>query len=351
MSEEFIKKGIKALSFAAIAALIIYFSVVVLDILIMLVISILIAFIFDPIVSFFQRKGIKRIYSILAVFLLSVVVLSFGFSVLVPKIITQFNAISKNFTEENVTLFITNTLTSLESIFPFIDVQQTTNKFSTYLSEMIVGSVDNVSQIVTSLFSILAIMVIVPFMTFFILKDKTSIIKGIINIMPNKYFEVSYSVLKKMAKQLGRFVRGWILDAFIVGFLSAIGLTILGIDNSVTIGFIAGVGHLIPYFGPVIGGLPAIIIAIIQFGDFSMLPSIIVMFVIVYTFDNGFIQPNVFSKSTDLHPLIIILLILLGSKLLGILGMLLAVPVATVVKTAAKEIYFGYKNYRIIKQE
>ena len=167
--------------------------------------------------------------------------------------------------------------------------------------------------------------------------------------MPNKYFEMSFSVINKMSFQLGRFVRAWIFDAFLVGFLASVGLSILGIDNSITIGIIAGVGHLIPYFGPVIGGVPAIIISLVQFGDFSMLPAISTMFIIIYTFDNGYIQPNVFSKSTDIHPLMIIILILMGSKLMGILGMLLAVPTATVVKTAAREIYHGYKHYKIIK--
>jgi predicted PurR-regulated permease PerM len=99
----------------------------------------------------------------------------------------------------------------------------------------------------------------------------------------------------------------------------------------------------------VIGGLPALLIALIQFGDFSMLPSIVMLFAVIYTLDNGFLQPKIFSKSTDIHPIVIILLILIGNELLGIFGMLLAVPTATVIKTAAREIYIGYKNYKIIK--
>ena len=167
--------------------------------------------------------------------------------------------------------------------------------------------------------------------------------------MPNKYFEVSYSVIRKISIQLGRFVRGWIFDAFMVGLLSGIGLAILGIDNAASIGLIAGIGHLIPYFGPILGGIPAIIISVIQFGNFSMLPKILLMFCCIYLLDNGFIQPNVFSKSTDIHPLMIIFLIIIGSQTMGILGMLLAVPAATVIKTAAREIYLGYKNYKIIR--
>ena len=80
-----------------------------------------------------------------------------------------------------------------------------------------------------------------------------------------------------------------------------------------------------------------------------MAPLIILLVIITYTLDNGFVQPFVFSKSVDMHPIVIILLIIAGSQLFGILGMLLAVPTASVIKTAAKEIYFAFKNYRIAR--
>lgn len=75
------------------------------------------------------------------------------------------------------------------------------------------------------------------------------------------------------------------------------------------------------------------------------------MILIVYIIDNGIVQPYVYSKSVDMHPLIIILLILIGSQLFGVLGMLLAIPTATVFKTLVKEIYFALKNYKIAKME
>ena len=232
---------------------------------------------------------------------------------------------------------------------PFLDAKAIADKLSNFFSSLVFSTINNFTNILSSIVSVIAISVIVPFMTFFILKDNKWLIRSIINIMPNKYFEMSYSVINKISIQLGRYVRGWILDAFLVGLLSGVGLTILGIKNSVTIGIVAGIGHLIPYFGPIVGGVPAILISIIQFGDLSMLPSIIFMFLLIYAFDNGFIQPNVFSKSTDFHPLIIIILIIAGEQLLGIFGMLIAVPTATVIRTAAKEIYSGFKNYKIIK--
>lgn len=331
-----------------LAGLLLYFSVIIFDIIVLLVISILLAFILNPLVMFFEKNGFNRLFSVLLVFLITAVIIGFGFSVIIPKIAKQMNVLAANLSKENIDHVLGSFNQTIEEFLPFVSADEITNQLSNFFSNLFFTSIDNISVIVTSIISVIAISVIVPFLTFFILKDKHRIVKGIIDVMPNKYFEVSYWVIKKISHQLGRYVRSWIFDAFIVGFMATIGLTILGIQNSITIGAVAGIGHLIPYFGPVIGGLPAILISIIQFGDLSMLPSITLMFVIIYTFDNGYIQPNVFSKGTDIHPLLIILLILVGSQAMGILGMLLAVPVATVLKTAAREIYHGYKNYRII---
>ncbi len=349
LSDTVIRRLIKIAGLVAFTIIAIYFSLYFLDIIIILVISILVALIFHPLVTFFEKNGLNRLSSVLLVFLIGALILFIGFSVVIPKIASQMNTLASTLNRETIVEFIQAIEAEVKAYVPFLESQDFATQIAGYISNLVFESIDNVSNIISSIASVLAIVVIVPFITFFLLKDKSKIIKGIIDIMPNRYFEMSYSVIRKISNRLGRFVIAWILDAFLVGLLSAIGLTILGIENSVSIGFVAGIGHLIPYFGPIIGGLPALIISLIQFGDFSMLPEISLMFVIIYTLDNGFIQPNVFSKGTDLHPLAIIILILIGSKIMGVMGMLLAVPTATVVKTASREIYHGYKNYRIIK--
>lgn len=319
------------------------------DIILILILSILLGMIINPLVNILERRGIGRLFSVVIVFLLLGVIFILGMSFFIPMIISQMNTIAGTLTQENVSQVLVQIGDGIKNYIPFLDSSKLTEQLSTGISNILFNSFDDVSNLVSEIFSVLSISVIIPFITFFLVKDHTQISKGLISIIPNRYFEMSYSVLKKINYQLGKYVRSWILDAIFVAILSAIGLTILGIKNSITIGIIAGIGHLIPFFGPIIGGLPAILISIIQFGDFSMLPAIIIMFVIIYTIDNGFIQPNIFSKSTDLHPLAIILLIIAGSKVMGIFGMLLAVPIATVCKTAIKEIYFGFKNYKIIK--
>ena len=347
--DQFLQQIGKVILSILTVALIILLSYYFFDIIIMMIISILIAMIFNPVVSELEKKRIPRLVSVLLVFLFSTIIVLSGFSILIPKIANQMNTIAETLNQRNINIILTEIESFFQTYLPFISSTNLAVQVEEFLSTLILDSFANFSEILTSILSVLAISVIVPFMTFFFLKDKNRIMKGIIDMAPNRYFEMFYSVMKQISHELGRFVRGWILDAFIVGAMSAVGLMILGIDNAVTIGFIAGVGHLIPYFGPIVGGLPAAFISIIQFGDFSMLPAITVMFLIVYTFDNGFIQPNVFSKSTDIHPLMIIILILIGSQVLGIFGMLIAVPTATVLRTAGREIYKGYKYYNIFR--
>ncbi|MFA7289012.1 MAG: AI-2E family transporter [Melioribacteraceae bacterium] len=347
--EVYIKKIIRLSGIVISLLLSLYLAYLFIDIIVIITISLLIAMIFNPVVDFIEEKGLPRLFSVFIVVITAGCAIALGIWILIPKIMGQFNTILATLSKESVENFSGQLETFIKKFVPFVNSSELVAKIQNLLTNSIYNVVNNLSDFISSILSLLTLFVIVPFMIFFFLKDKKSITKGIINIMPNRYFEVSYWVIRKISIQLGRFVRGWILDAFLVGFLSALGLSILGINNSVSIGVVAGIGHLIPYFGPIIGGIPAIIISVVQFGDLSMLPSILVMFLIIYTIDNGFIQPNVFSKSTDFHPVTIIVLIIAGSKLLGVFGMLLAIPTATVVKTAAKEIYNGYKNYKIIK--
>ncbi len=348
-TENQIKTSIKYLwLFLSVCALFVI-SFLFVDILSMLAVSMLLALIFNPIVDFLERNGLSRLISVLAVYIIAGLIIAASFSFLIPRIINQFNSLSATLTQDNLQTFFQQFEKSLKDTFPFLQSINIVDKLTVFTQGMVSNWANNINEILYSIVTVLSIIIIVPFMTFFLLKDKKNLIRGIINIMPNKYFEVSYSVINKISAQLGRFVRGWILDAFIVGLLSGIGLSLLGINNAISIGFVAGIGHLIPYFGPIIGGVPAIIISLIQFGNFSMLPSILIMFLCVYAIDNGFIQPNVFSKATDIHPLSIIILIIAGSELMGIVGMLLAVPITTVIKTASREIYLGYRNYKIIR--
>lgn len=348
ITDELIRKIFKWSGIILGCAILIYFGYIIFDVIVILIISLLIAMIFDPLVGLLEKYRFNRLSAVVVVFAIAGAVIYFSLSIFIPKISNQLNSIYESISKEEISQLFLQIENEIKNLFPFLENVDLGKQLGIVFSDIIMNSINNLSNILTSIFSIVILAVLIPFITFFLLKDNKQILKGMVSIAPNRYFEMSYYVIRKIRRQLGRFVRAWIFDAFSVGLLTTIGLTILGINNPITIGVIAGLGHLIPYFGPIIGGIPALIVSIIQFGNLSMFFPIVLMFTVVYVIDNGLIQPNVFGKSTDMHPLIIIILIIVGGQLLGGLGMLLAVPIATVVRTAFQEIYFGYKNYKII---
>lgn len=326
-----------------------YLAYLLSDIFIILVLSLLLSLIFEPFVKLIEDKGLSRLTATIITFVIIGFFIYLIFSYIIPRLSNQVNQIIellKDISIHNQILLIEK---EIHKYLPFFKVGTLAKNVESAISAYIVNSFNEISTVLSSIMSVIAILVIVPFITFFILKDNRKIFRGILNVMPNKYFEMSYWIIKKVSLSMGRFVRAWIFDATFVGFCCGLGFYFIGIDNALILGVIAGLGHLVPYFGPAIGGIPAAVISIIQYGDLSKIPALAFIITIIYAVDNGFVQPYVFSKSVEMHPIIIILLIIIGGTLFGVLGMLLAVPTATVIKTAAKETYFAFKNYKIAK--
>jgi predicted PurR-regulated permease PerM len=345
----FNKKNTRIILFLLGVIFLFYFSFLLINVLVLVAIAILLGFIFAPFVRLLEGKGFTRTISTLIVFTVFGFLLYLGLSFVIPKLFYQMNQVIALLEDFSLNEELNVLEKKILSVFPLFHKGELSLKVQGIISTSFNDAINHITLYVSGIVSVAAFLVIVPFITFYLLKDSAVIQKGLIHIVPNKYFEMSYWILKRITLQLGRFVRGWIFDAAFVGITIGFGFYFIGLPNALPLGVIAGIGHLIPYFGPVIGGVPAIILSIIQTGDLSQVPIIMTIVALTYTLDNGFVQPYVFSKSVNMHPVIIILLIIIGSELFGLIGMLLAVPTATVIKTAATEIYFAYKNYSIAK--
>jgi predicted PurR-regulated permease PerM len=172
--------------------------------------------------------------------------------------------------------------------------------------------------------------------------------KAFIHIIPNRYFEMVLNVIHKIDQQLGWYLRGQFTEASVVGILSVIALWLLDVQYFIMIGVFAGLANMIPYVGPVAGMVPAIIITIMNGGDPVKILYIVIAFSIVQLIDNIILQPMVLSKSVKLHPLIIVFVVLIGGQFFGVLGMLLAVPVAGIIKVTSSELYLGIRKFNLI---
>ena len=349
MSDLIQKRVVKFILALVAIILTIYFAYLLINIIIISAIAILLYFIFAPFVKMLEGRGFSKTISALIVFAVFGFLIYWGLSYVIPKLYYQMNQLVIALKDISLNEELSAVEKKILGVFPLFNKGELAQKVQTIISTSFNDAINHVTQFLSGIISIIAVLIIVPFITFFILKDSAIIQKAIIHVVPNKYFEASYWVLKRISLQLGRFVRGWIFDATFVGLTIGFGFYFIGLPNALPLGVMAGLGHLIPYFGPIIGGVPAIILSIMQIGDLSQVPLIVMIVIITYSLDNGFVQPYVFSKSVDMHPIIIILLIITGNELLGIIGMLLAIPIATVIKTAATEIYFALKNYKIAK--
>ena len=329
--------------------IVLYLAYLLTNIFVLVALSVLLGFIFAPFVRILEGQGFSRTISTLIVFTVFGFLVYLGLSFVIPKFFIQMDQLILELKDFSLNEELNSIEKKILSVFPLFHKGELATKVQNIISTSFNDAINHITTYVSSIVSVAAFLIIVPFITFFLLKDSAAIQKGLIHIVPNKYFEMSYWILKRITLQLGRFVRGWIFDAAFVGVFIGFGFYFIGLPNAMPLGVIAGLGHLVPYLGPIIGGVPAIILSIMQTGDLSQVPLIVLIVSLTYTVDNGFVQPYVFSKSVDMHPIIIILLIIAGSELFGLIGMLLAVPTATVLKTAATEIYFAYKNYSIAK--
>lgn len=197
----------------------------------------------------------------------------------------------------------------------------------------------------------------VSFITFFLMVDFSLFRQKLISLIPNKYFEVSISALTKIEHLLSNYLVGLILQMIGIFSVASIGLSIIGVKYAITIALFAAVANLIPYLGPLLGASFGIIITVIQSGpvlnSFNDLLFLLLkiggVFVIVQITDNILFQPLIFSKSVKAHPMEIFVIIFAAATLAGVVGMILAIPVYTILRVSVNELYSGYKQYRIFK--
>lgn len=173
------------------------------------------------------------------------------------------------------------------------------------------------------------------FISFYLLKDYEFFKKLYLNslglIITESRFRTFNQTVSEINHVISKFIRGQLLDGLIVGLISSIGLSIIGIDFAFLIGFTAGIANVIPYVGPLIGCIPAIIIGLLSPNPIMALWAVLVLLG-VQQLDSVVISPKIVGGSMGLHPVFVIMAITIGGTLAGIIGMLLSVPAAGILK-------------------
>ncbi len=196
----------------------------------------------------------------------------------------------------------------------------------------------------------------ITFITFFLIKDRGIVTTTLLLIFPNNQKPHLINIVKSVKSLLYRYFSGIMLEIFLVFILSAIGLALVGVDfgRAVFISSLVSILNIIPYIGPLIGMLLGVFLGIIpelsnnSFYNIIPLASLIlIVFMIIHLIDNIIFQPLIYSNSVKAHPLEIFLVIMISGTFIGIIGMIIAVPIYTVLRVIAKE----YLNHKKIFQK
>jgi predicted PurR-regulated permease PerM len=314
------------------------------DLVLALIASGLAAFVLSPVVRWLEfRVGMKRTFAILSTFVVIGGAVLFIFLNLIPFLIDRARSIYTQLGSFPFDEKLTEAARGVEKSIPFISAAEVSKGIHAFISE----SLQQLSSVLQNSLATLVTLAIVPFVTYFVLAEGNTGLKKLIERVPNKYFEMALNVLHKIQRDLRGYLRGWILDSIIIGLVSMVGYSLIGVDYPILLGSIAGAANLIPYLGPVVGAIPAFLISLTQHGDMRLLIPIIIVTFLVQMIDNTLVQPFCYAKTVDMHPLTVILVLVVGNELMGVIGMLLAIPLFTIVKVTAIESYWGLKNYRI----
>jgi predicted PurR-regulated permease PerM len=339
-------KLIKIVLLLIITLGIVVFLVAISNIVKLIIIAALLAYVLDPLASFFESRGMTRTTATISIFLLLIAVVGIAYILLLPILSEEISALKSGFSSEKAELVISRFENFLVSNLSFLGVKDLNllsriHGITSRIGDWMFTHVLDAASIIVSI-------ILIPFIVFFLMKDGRKFKKEFVSIVPNRYFEFSLYLLHKINIQVGNYLRGQVLDATIVGILATGALWLLGVKYFLIIGIFAGIANIIPYFGPITGATIAIIVSVLQTGDFHLASYVIVAFIIIKLVDDTIVLPTVMSKSVHISPLTVLLAIMIGGQLFGILGMLLSIPVAGFIKVIVHESITNYRRYRIV---
>ncbi len=312
---------------------------------ILLVLSFAVTMVLKPLVDYLEKEDIPRVAAILGLYLVIGILLFAGFVTIYPVMVRQLTNLAVFLSGDRLSRVLNQLSVSISGFIPFLKSSDLATKIETTLPAL----TGKAEETITNVIGMAGSFIVVPFITFFLLNDYHRIQKAVIENVPNKYFEMSLNVISKLETQLSKYIRGVCIELISVAILYASAYSLLGFRYAIIFGIVCGFSNIIPMAGPLLAAIPIVIASLIQFGDFRMLVPIVLTTFVVQQIDQMFIQPNVYGKILDMHPLTIVLTILVGSELLGIVGMVLAIPIYTVIKVTARETNWGLKNYRITR--
>jgi predicted PurR-regulated permease PerM len=305
------------------------------------------AYILDPVVDFLERKRMDRRGAIVLVFGLGIVLVAFVLAIVVPQLVFQIGELVQRVPDHAEALHLRlENWTQWDWIQRLPANLRPMSVWETHgpaLQEMLARAIPAVSGWAVGQFSRMAAwfgflvgIFLVPIYVFYFLLQKRRIVESWTEYLPvqeSKVKEELIFVLRSINDSLIVFFRGQVLVALCVGVLTAVGFAAIGLRYALLLGVITGVLGIIPYLGVMVSVVPAVVLGIVQFGDWRVI-LVLGVFILVQTLESLVVSPKIIGDRVGMHPLTIIIAIMVGTTLMGgILGGVLAIPLTAALRT------------------
>ena len=303
-----------------------------------LVVAFIFSIVLQPVIPYLRKLGISFDLSIVCIFLILGVFLVYPIFRVVPTITEEAEKFSSYIPKiEQLVRKQYNTIGA--KLKHKLGVELPRKQIDSFIFNMNSSMGSLILKIPNVLASFLEWLFLVPLFLFFFLRDCRIIKRNFLNIVPNVIFERSYQFFTQFSKQIGDYIFAKFVEAFIIGMITIVGLWVMDIRFAITLGFFAAIASIIPYLGPILGVIPGLIIVFIDFGMSSTLGAVFLLYAIANIIDMFFIFPILVPKIVNLHPVVVVVSIIIGSQYLGVFGMVVSIPLAAAIKLLLIEIY------------
>ncbi|WP_404453610.1 AI-2E family transporter [Oceanobacillus kapialis] len=301
------------------------------------IIACFIAYLLYPIINRIQRIGIPRGLAISLIYLLFFGGVGYLIYRIFPVTLSQIRDLN-----EQLPHFIGMYEALIYQMYEYTSflpeaVHDKIDELIVRLEDYMNGLLSTIIESTTKIFDMIVIITVIPVLVFYFLKDDSKIKDYLKKYIPTKHRARTSKIVRAVDETIGNYIRGQLIVCLFVSITSFILFQLLGLPYALLLAIIMGITNIIPYFGPIIGSVPAVAIALTISG--KMVLFVILSVFVLQLIESNLLAPYIVGRSINIHPIGIIFALLLGGQLFGVVGMILAVPLFTTSKVIIKHLY------------
>jgi predicted PurR-regulated permease PerM len=333
------KKVYKYLLVLLLLFIIIYLSIkspVVKELYYLILISFIIAYSLRPLLIVLVSKGInRRLASILILFAFIVITLG-AVIIVIPSLFKE--SLNVNNTLSKIQLFIENLYDRIKPLSSNKTVYVILDSIYTKSNNMVIDIFNKIFNFILSLGENMLSLAVVPLVVYYFLADSDIIFNRVLMIFPSSSRNIIRKILGDIDKLLGRYIISQFVLCAIIGILTFIVLVVMHVDFPIILSVLNALFNIIPYFGPLFGALPAVLVALLYSTKTALWTAVLLY--LIQQLEGNVISPKITGDSVSMHPLVVIILLIVGGRLGGFLGMVIAVPVGVVIKIIYEDLNY-----------